>query len=81
MHVEIPYVGHTADSMKNKFTYLLNKLRSYLDVRFIVKPSPSVGWFFQNKDHIAEHMRSNSVYLIHCSEYGQMYVDETGHTA
>jgi hypothetical protein len=81
MYVEIPYVGQTTDSMKKKFAHLSGKLRPDLDVRFFMKPSPSVQTFFQSKDHIAKHMQSNIVYSVNCIECGQAYVEKTSRQA
>ena len=81
MYVEIPYVGQTTDSMKKKFSHLSGKLRPDLDVRFFMKPPPSVRTFFQNKDRIAKHMQSNIVYSVTCTECGLVYVGKTGRQA
>jgi hypothetical protein len=64
MYAEIPYVKQTTDSMQKKFAHLSDKLRPDLDVRFFMKPPPSVRTFFQNKDSIAKHMQSNIVYSV-----------------
>jgi hypothetical protein len=81
MYVEIPYVGRTTESMKKKFSHLSGKLRPDLDVRFFMKPPPSVRTFFQKKDPIAKHMQSNIVYSVNCNDCGQTYVGKTDRQA
>jgi hypothetical protein len=81
MYVEIPYVGRTTESMKKKFSHLSAKLRPDLDVRFFMKPPPSVRTFFQNKDPVAKHMQSNIVYSVNCNDCGQTYVGKTDRQA
>ena len=81
MYVEIPYIGRTTESMKKKFSHLSGKLRPDLDVRFFMKPPPSVRTFFQNKDPVAKHMQSNIVYSVNCNDCGQTYVGKTDRQA
>ena len=81
MYVEIPYIGQTTDSMKNKFLHLSGQLRPDLDVRFFTKPPPAVRTFFPNKDRIVKHMQSNIVYSVKCNDCEQSYVGKTDRQA
>ena len=56
MYVEIPFIGRTAQSIKQRFTHLSPQLRPNLDIRFFTKPPPSVQTFFRNKGSIAKHL-------------------------
>jgi hypothetical protein len=71
MYAEMPYVGHTTNSIRSKLAHILSKLRSNLDIRYFKKPPPSVQSFFQNKDCIIKHMQLNIVYSVHCNDCEQ----------
>jgi hypothetical protein len=81
MYVEMPYVGQTASSIRNKFTHLSSKLRPDLDIRYFTKPPPSVQSFFQKKDRIEKHTQPNIVYSVNCTNCEQTYVGKTDRQA
>ena len=74
MYLEIPFIGRTTQSMKQRFTLASSQQRPDLDIRFFTKPPPSVTTFFRNKDPVAKHMQSNIVYSVQCSDCDQVYI-------
>lgn len=77
LFVEIPYVGQQTDLLKKKINLLTSKNRPDLDVRFIVKPPPSVKTNFRLKDPIPKRLQSDVVYAIKCKDCGECYVGKT----
>ena len=63
MHVQLPFIEPTIQSMKQRFNHLSSQLHPDLDIRFFTKPPAAIQTFFQNKDPIAKHVQSNIVYL------------------
>ncbi|CAF3989818.1 unnamed protein product, partial [Rotaria sordida] len=77
MYVELPFIRSSTLELKKKILHLSNKLRPDLDIQFFTKPRPSTQAFFQNKDPIVKHMKSDVVYFIKCNDCGHSYIGKT----
>ncbi|CAF1489635.1 unnamed protein product [Rotaria sordida] len=77
MYIEIPYTGAPTDSFKKKLSHIAGKIRPDVDVRFFAKLPSSVQMFFNTKDPVPKHLRSDIVYSVKCSDCGDLYVGET----
>ncbi|CAF1450959.1 unnamed protein product [Rotaria sordida] len=77
MCVELPFIRSSTLELKKKILYLSNKLRPDLDIQFFTKSPPSTQAFFQNKDPIVKHMKSDVVYYIKCNDCTHLYIGKT----
>ncbi|CAF0924943.1 unnamed protein product [Didymodactylos carnosus] len=78
IYVELPYVEGQTDVLKTRPRHFANRIRPEVDLRFILKPSPSVQTYFKNKDSTPKHLESDVVYSVGCSGCTVGYVGKTG---
>ena len=77
MFVEIPFVGNKTESLKKQINRLTADIRPDLDLRFVAKPPQSVHTYFQVKDPVPTHLKSDVVYAVKCADCGETYVGKT----
>ncbi|CAF4064415.1 unnamed protein product, partial [Rotaria sp. Silwood1] len=74
MYAELPFIRSSTLELKKKIMHLSDKLRPDLDIHFFTKLPPSAQAFFQTKDPIVKHLKSDVVYYIKCNDCGHSYI-------
>lgn len=77
MFVEIPFVGNKTETLKKQINRLTADIRPDLDLRFVARPPRSVHTYFQVKDPVPTHLKSDVVYAVKCADCGDTYVGKT----